>query len=168
MNSIIKYLTLYIFLQILSKSTYSFSLTSKDIQQNKYINPIFTPQGNDINPSFSWTKPPTNTLSFVFLVDDPDSPSGVFNHWAVYNINPNEYEISKGKVPSNAIEVNNSWGIKRYKGPSPPDGETHNYKFILFCLSVWIDDVNLDLVSLRVYIEKYSIDKSEIVAKYKK
>jgi Raf kinase inhibitor-like YbhB/YbcL family protein len=141
----------------------SFTLKSTDISEGQRIDDKFTPNGDDVNPEFSWKNPPNGTKSFAFLVDDPDAPKGLFNHWAVFNIPENTREIQQGESP-NGEAVKNNWGIKAYKGPFPPKGQKHNYKFQLYALKA--DIKANDLKELRKAIEENKIDEVEITAFY--
>ncbi|MBI4918347.1 YbhB/YbcL family Raf kinase inhibitor-like protein, partial [archaeon] len=68
---------------------------------------------------------PKNTLSISLVVDDPDAPVGIWNHWILWNIPPETKEINNEiKVPHGK----NSWGKLSYGGPCPPDKE-HIYQF---------------------------------------
>ncbi len=46
----------------------------------------YTCDGADISPPLSWSGVPPGTKSLVLVVEDPDAPSGVFRHWAVFDI----------------------------------------------------------------------------------
>ena len=65
--------------------------------------------------------------------DDPDAPVGLWTHWLVKNIPATTTSIKENSVPG--VEVTNSWGIKKYKGPKPPSG-THRYYFKLYACNV--------------------------------
>ena len=95
----------------------------------------FTPHGADHNPQLSWTGAPAGTKSFALINDDPDAPCGLWTHWLLKNIPANVTQIAENSVPSGAVEVINSWGIKKYKGPQPPSG-THRYYFKLYPCNV--------------------------------
>ena len=93
----------------------------------------YTPHGEDYNPQLSWTGAPPGTKSFALINDDPDAPVGLWTHWLVKNIPANTTSIKENSVPG--VEVTNSWGIKKYKGPKPPSG-THRYYFKLYACNV--------------------------------
>ena len=112
---------------------YQFKISSPDFENGAKLDKKFTPFGDDVNPILKWTNPPKNTKSFALICEDPDCPSGLFTHWAVKNIPKNITQIRNGEIIGE--EVRNSWGIKRYKGPRPPNG-THRYYFILYALGI--------------------------------
>ncbi len=144
-------------------------LISNQIIPRQQINNKFTPLGNDINPEFSWVDTPINTKSFAFLVDDPDAPNGLFNHWCLINIPKETTKISENSIPKNSIEIENSWGIKKYKGPKPPNHQLHNYHFKIYALDSEFEfnpNTDITLNYVRQFIIDHTIGMSEIIAPY--
>lgn len=94
----------------------------------------YTCDGVGKSPALSWKNPPTNTQSFVLIVDDPDAPSGSWAHWVLFNIPPTAKQIEAGgPVPDGTATGMNSWGGQGYRGPCPPIG-AHRYVFTLYAL----------------------------------
>ena len=87
----------------------------------------------NISPELRIANVPANARSLVLIVDDPDSPSGLWTHWLVWNVPPTTTDILEGKLPSGAIQGKNSFGHVCYDGPAPPSG-THRYFFHLYAL----------------------------------
>ncbi len=65
-----------------------------------------------------------NTKSLALSVHDPDAPAGKINkltfkgtwyHWIVKDMSITTKIIAEHSIPG--IEITNSWGIKKYKGP---------------------------------------------------
>jgi hypothetical protein len=56
----------------------------------------FTCDGEDRSPPLQWSNAPAESKSFVLLVDDLDAPSGVFHHWACYDIPAYHTELVDG------------------------------------------------------------------------
>ena len=110
-----------------------FKLTTTSFENEGMIPKRYTPHGEDYNPQLSWTGVPSGTKSFALINDDPDAPIGLWTHWLVKNIPATTTSIKENSVPG--VEVTNSWGIKKYKGPKPPSG-THRYYFKLYACSV--------------------------------
>ena len=110
-----------------------FKLTTTSFQNEGMIPKRYTPHGEDFNPQLSWTGAPAGTKSFALINDDPDAPVGLWTHWLVKNIPATTTSIKENSVPG--VEVTNSWGIKKYKGPKPPSG-THRYYFKLYACNV--------------------------------
>jgi Raf kinase inhibitor-like YbhB/YbcL family protein len=63
-----------------------FTLSSPAFADSRKIPPKYTADGENISPPLEWREAPDGTRSYALIVDDPDAPSGVFRHWAVYNI----------------------------------------------------------------------------------
>ena len=110
-----------------------FKLTTTSFENEGMIPKKYTPHGEDYNPQLSWTGAPEGTKSFALINDDPDAPVGLWTHWLVKNIPATTTSIKENSVPG--VEVTNSWGIKKYKGPKPPSG-THRYYFKLYACNV--------------------------------
>jgi Raf kinase inhibitor-like YbhB/YbcL family protein len=118
-------------------------LTSPVFEDATPIPSRFTCDGFDVSPPLSISTPPAGTASFVLLVDDPDAPDPrapkmVWDHWVMWNIDPETREIREGSVPTGAVQGRNSWGRNDYGGPCPPVG-THRYRFMLYALDTLLD-----------------------------
>ena len=90
----------------------------------------------NVNPSLSWSGVPSDAASLALVVDDPDAvePAGkVWDHWVVWNVDPERSGIPEAWTPSDAVEGTNDFGATGYGGPNPPDGE-HTYEFRLYAL----------------------------------
>ncbi|KXA99645.1 phospholipid-binding protein [candidate division MSBL1 archaeon SCGC-AAA259O05] len=95
----------------------------------------------NVNPPLEFVGIPEGAKSLVFLMDDPDAvePAGkVWDHWVVWNIDPDTTEISEGSVPTGSTEGKTDFGETGYGGPNPPDGK-HTYRFRLYALETELD-----------------------------
>jgi Raf kinase inhibitor-like YbhB/YbcL family protein len=97
----------------------------------------FSKKGGNLSPQLQISNAPPKTASLLLIVDDPDSPSGLWTHWIVANIPPGTKILSEGKVPDGAVQGKNSFGNTRYDGPMPPSG-THRYFFRLYALDAML------------------------------
>ena len=101
-------------------------------------------EGENISPEIVWTGVPVGTNSFAVVMDDPDAPGGVYNHWVLFNLPPDLQGLPLG-VPSTAelagggVHGQNSTGNAGYMGPCPPPGSAHRYRFTVFALDRMID-----------------------------
>ncbi|HEY3423796.1 MAG TPA: YbhB/YbcL family Raf kinase inhibitor-like protein [Negativicutes bacterium] len=93
----------------------------------------YTCDGEDVNPPLHIENIPAGTKSLALIVEDPDAPSGLWTHWALWNINPHQGEISEDSVPREAVAGKNDFHRNSYGGPCPPSG-THRYFFKVFAL----------------------------------
>lgn len=95
----------------------------------------YTCDGEDVNPPLEVENLPDGTKSLVLIIEDPDAPKQVWDHWLVWNIPP-ENSIDEDSIPGK--EGKNSFGKHHYGGPCPPSG-THRYFFKVFALEDQLD-----------------------------
>lgn len=115
-------------------------LTSSAFENNGMIPSQYTCDGDNISPPLELMQVPEEAKSLVLIMDDPDAvkPAGkIWDHWVVFNIPVDIYEIEEGKEPSGVLGIN-SFGNKGYGGACPPDGE-HSYIFKLYALDIELD-----------------------------
>jgi len=119
-------------------------LTSPAFKEGEFIPSKYTcdeapPQGPyGFSPPLQIEGVPEGAKSLVLVMDDPDvpkerRPSGVFDHWVLYNIPPSVTFFDEGKFEGTA-GVNGAGGAE-YRGPCPPpeyQPSTHRYFFKLF------------------------------------
>jgi len=115
-------------------------ITSSAFQQGGNIPSKFSCDGANTSPPLQISDVPSGAKSLVLVVDDPDAPSGLFTHWAIWNISPQTSTIAEGSTPK-GVQGTNDFGRSGYGGPCPPSG-THRYYFKIFAL-----DRELDLSS---------------------
>ncbi len=101
------------------------AFTNKGIIPQKY-----TCDGDNISPPLRIENITEGIQSLALIVEDPDAPSGTFDHWVVWNIPPMR-EIKEDTVPG--TEGLNSFGKHSYGGPCPPSG-VHRYFFKVYAL----------------------------------
>ena len=82
-------------------------------------------------------------MSLTLIMEDPDTSSGMFTHWILYNIAPATSQIVEGERPVGAIQAINDFKTTSYGGPRPPRG-THHYYFKLFALDSVLQDIQSD------------------------
>lgn len=121
----------------------SFRLESSAFVAGASIPARYTCDGDDISPPLSWSEPPTRTRSFALIMDDPDAPVGVWDHWLLYNLPADARGLPAGipaapKLDDGSVHGKNSWGRTDYGGPCPPSGE-HRYFFKLYALDAPLD-----------------------------
>lgn len=113
---------------------------SPAFDQGGTIPVLFTCDGGDEAPVISWNRPPNGTQSVAVIVDDPDAPGGIFTHWVVFNLPPEDNslrgEIADGdRKADGPFEGINGFGERGYGGPCPPHGQTHEYRFSVYALT---------------------------------
>ena len=106
---------------------------SPAFQPNQPIPKKYSCKGNDINPPLSIEGVPKEAKTLALIIDDPDAPSGTFDHWVVWNIPPSTKSIEENTVPG--TEGLNGTRKKGYTGPCPPSG-THRYFFKVYAVDI--------------------------------
>ena len=97
----------------------------------------FTCDGDNVSPPLQWSDPPKGVRSFALLCKDPDAPSGIWRHWAVYDIPCGQDRLGEALSPQTegVRQCVNDFGRSGYGGPCPPHGHgPHRYHFALLAL----------------------------------
>jgi Raf kinase inhibitor-like YbhB/YbcL family protein len=140
-------------------------ITSSAFQEGGNIPSKFTCDGGDTSPPLQIAEVPSGAKSLALVVDDPDAPSGLFTHWMVWNISPQNNAIAEGSAPK-GVHGTNDFGKSGYGGPCPPSG-THRYYFKIFAL-----DRELELPAgtkrsqLDAAMKGHVIAQGELMARY--
>ena len=92
----------------------------------------YTCDGDDISPPLAVDAVPEGTVSLTLIMDDPDAPNRVWDHWIVYNIPATTTRLGEASTTP-GVSGSNSWGRLGYGGPCPPSGE-HRYLFKVYAL----------------------------------
>lgn len=97
--------------------------------------------GQNLSLPLSWSGVPEGTRSFALSMVDPHPVAKNWVHWLVINLPAEVRDLAEGasgkKMPSGALELNNSWGKSGYGGPQPPPGTgDHPYVVTLYALKV--------------------------------
>jgi len=132
-------------------------ITSSAFQQGGNIPSKSSCDGANTNPPLHISDVPPEAKSLVLIVDDPDAPSGLFTHWAVWNISPQISSIAEGNTLK-GVHGTNDFGKSGYGGPCPPSG-AHRYYFKIFAL-----DLELDLPSCAKRSQLDAAMKGHVVA----
>lgn len=113
-------------------------LTITGFAQGGTIPNLQTCEGADLSPSIEWSGEPQETRSFALILDDPDAPSGTWNHWLLWDVPASVHALAQGYRPGQLGESGtNDFGKPGYGGPCPPKGHgPHRYFFRLYALNV--------------------------------
>jgi phosphatidylethanolamine-binding protein (PEBP) family uncharacterized protein len=95
-------------------------VTSDAFGEGERIPTKFTCDGDDVPPPFAWGGVPSQAARVAIVVDDPDAPGGTFLHWTVI------LPASSHSVPAD---------VGGYRGPCPPPGKVHHYRFSVYALA---------------------------------
>ena len=115
-------------------------LTSLDFKNNGFIPNKYSCHGGDISPELQWKYIPNKTVSLVLIMEDPEAPMGIWDHWILFNIPKNTTQLPENLsvLPGGAQYGKNSWGKLTYRGPCPPNGE-HRYVFTVYALDIQLN-----------------------------
>jgi Raf kinase inhibitor-like YbhB/YbcL family protein len=142
------------------------SIKSPAFEHGKLIPKKYSCDGQDINPPLTIEGIPKEAKTLVLAVDDPDAPSGTFDHWIVWNIPASASKIGENTVPGK--EGMNSAREQGYMGPCPPSG-THRYFFKVYALDT---ELSLGASSRKKDVEKamqgHIVAKGELVGLYRR
>lgn len=145
--------------------TKTLTITSPAFMHEGAIPSKYTCDGDNINPPLQIAGLPENTITLALIVEDPDAPKGIFDHWIVWNIDPIE-TIKEDSRPG--ISGTNSMGKTGYSGPCPPNG-THRYFFYVLALDTDIDlAAGADKTALQQAMEGHIIAQGSIMGTYKR
>jgi Raf kinase inhibitor-like YbhB/YbcL family protein len=137
---------------------------SPAFEHGKLIPKKYSCDGQDINPPLTIEGIPKEAKTLVLALDDPDAPSGTFDHWIVWDIPASTTKIAENSVPGK--EGFNSARQTGYMGPCPPSG-THRYFFKVYALDI---ELNLGLGSKKKDAEKvmqgHVLAKGELMGTY--
>lgn len=145
-------------------------LFSSAFRQGQDIPKEYTCDGKNISPPLVWKDVPAGTKSLVLIMQDPDAPSGAWDHWMLYNIPATAVSLPEGLRASadNIPYGKNSWGNLEYDGPCPPRGE-HRYFFKLYAIdTTLLANPNMNKSILLAAVEGHILASAELMAKYQR
>lgn len=141
-------------------------ITSPAFGDYQAIPKKYTCDGEDINPPLVIEGVPIEAKSLVLIVDDPDSPSGNFTHWLLWNIGSQTKEIKENSVPQNAISGASDFGKTGYGGPCPGLG-VHRYFFRLYALDVVLElSAETEKPALEKAMGNHILERAELIGRY--
>lgn len=145
--------------------TVKLKITSPAFEYDGNIPAKYTCDGEEVNPPLFIDGIPEEAITMALIVEDPDAPKGIFDHWVVWNIDPIS-PIDENSRPG--ISGKNSAGKTGYHGPCPPDG-VHRYYFYLFALDTEIDlPAGTDKEALRRAMEGHIVAHGSTMGRYKR
>ena len=114
----------------------AFALKVKGFGDGEPIPRRHTCEGDDLSPMVEWSGEPEGTQSFALIVDDPDAPSGTWNHWLLWDVPAHVRSIAEDFQPGGVgSSGRNDFGRLGYGGPCPPKGHgVHRYNFTVYAV----------------------------------
>lgn len=117
----------------------------------------YTCEGDDVSPALTVGNVPDDAAALAVVVDDPDAPAGTFTHWLLWNVPADTVEFPEGVAPREEVadlgrakQGENDFGDVGYRGPCPPEGETHEYRFTLYVLA---EELDVDAGAVRTEVQ---------------
>lgn len=139
-------------------------LTSQAFSHETPIPTRYTCDGADVSPPLQLSEVPTDTVSLALVMDDPDAPVGVWDHWVEYDIEPRE-AIAEA-VTELGTAGRNSWDRTGYGGPCPPGG-THRYFFTVYALDTELGlEAGADKAAVLAAIDGHVLDQATLMGTY--
>ena len=143
-------------------------LHSSAFEQGKMIPEQYGCHGKDISPLLKWNNTPEGTKSLVLIMDDPDAPMGIWDHWILFNLPPETRELPENtqQLPAGTLVGKNSWGKNTYGGPCPPD-KPHRYYFKLYALDKKLDlPMGSDKATIEKAMQSHILEQAELMGTY--
>lgn len=150
----------------------SMTLASDAFEDGKAIPAEHSCDGVDHSPALHWEGAPPGTKAFALIVDDPDAPSGNWNHWLLYNVPPAAKALAekvptKGMLGDGSRQGTNDFGRTGYGGPCPPPGSTHRYVFHIYALSAPVElQPGAKRAAVLEAIKDKTIGQAELIGRY--
>ncbi len=145
-------------------------VTSAAFENKAKIPKKHTGEGEDVSPPLSWEGAPEGTKELALICDDPDAPMAEpFVHWVLYKIPPDVSSLPEGGS-GGAVEGENNFGTKGYKGPMPPPGHgVHHYHIKLYALDKPVDlGPGAGKNDVLKAIDGHVLDEGELVGTYER
>lgn len=149
-------------------------ILSQAFEDGESIPAKYTCDGEDVSPPLQVSEVPADAETLALIVDDPDAPGGVFDHWIIWEIPADVGEIPED-VPSSekvgslggALQGRNGFNEIGYRGPCPPGGPDHNYRFKLYALDKGLDlDPGIRKEDLEMKMEEHVLAEDQLVGIY--
>lgn len=138
-------------------------IKSAAFEDNGFIPVKYTCDGEGINPPLTIGNLPVEAKSLALIIEDPDAPSGTFDHWVIWNIPPKD-RIEENTTPG--VEGKNGQKENRFAAFCPPSG-THHYHFKVFALDEMLNlHDNTDKKGLMMAMEGHVIASGELIGLY--
>lgn len=153
----------------------TFELTSRAFEHGGAIPTRHSKNAQNASPPLTWSGAPGAVVQYAIIVDDPDAPSEEpWVHWVIYNIEGDVTSLPEGVPPVpevlepiEAAQGLNSWNDVGWGGPSPPGGETHRYRFMIYALDADLDlKPGLTRGDVEKAIDGYVVAMDELVGSY--
>ncbi|SHE26447.1 YbhB/YbcL family Raf kinase inhibitor-like protein [Actinomyces glycerinitolerans] len=115
------------------------TLSSDCIDDDGRFRTRYTGRGEDVSPELRLQGLDARAKTLAVTLEDLTHPLfGTMAHWVAWNIPAGELipeAIPPGRIsPGTGIVQGIAYGLHRYRGPKPPRGTTHTYRFTVYAL----------------------------------
>lgn len=156
-------------------------LESPTVGPGKTVPREHTSQGANTSPALSWFGLPSDTKEIAVALEDLDNHmfprEKVLVQWLVYGIPatasglpasvPRGANISMPADIAGAHQALTHYDVQGYRGPEPPAGEPHHYRFVVYALNATLGiGPNRTAESVMDHIAGHIIAEGEIKATY--
>ncbi len=152
-----------------SDSISTMPLSSPAFKDGASIPHKFSCSGKDISPPLRWTKVPSKAQSLALIVEDPDAPNLIWDHWILFNLPANINQLNAHITPENikykkAKHGKNNFDQLKYGGPCPPKGDgPHTYYFKLYALDTMLSlDAGVQKKQLLQAMENHIVAQGQL------
>ncbi len=147
--------------------TLAMKVESSAFKANQKIPRKYTCDGQDVSPPLTFRDIPKETKSLAIIVEDPDAPSGIFDHWVAWNIPGDTNELAEGAQIAN--QGTNHFREMRYRGPCPPKGKPHRYFFKVYALDTLLTLPNgISKEQLEDALDEHILAQGELIGIYQR
>ena len=146
------------------------NISSSAFSENGLIPAKYACDGQNVNPPLEFSGVPAGAKSLALTMDDPDVPknllpSGVFDHWVVFNMPPDPTGIGENSTPP-GVQGSNGAGKSAYTGPCPPDRE-HRYFFKLYALDSMLDlPAGATKAQVKAAVQGHILGQAQLIGRY--
>jgi Raf kinase inhibitor-like YbhB/YbcL family protein len=132
----------------------SMRVTSPTLREGQAMPAEHTADGRNVSPGLAWEGVPASAVELALVVTDEDHvwavPTPVpMMHWVMFGIRQTVRELVAGMptmeiLPApaelaGAFQAHTTFDVTGYRGPQPPMGQTHRYRFRILALDKAIE-----------------------------
>jgi len=149
------------------------ALESLVLKPGKAMPKPYTASGKNISPPLVWRNLPTHTMELALIFEDIDEPKV---HWLIYRIPASLPGLPEGLPQEEVVAhpprlsgmIQGLTGFKQggvgYRGPDPPQGKEHRFRFTLYALNAKLGLLpGLDKESLLTLIRNHIIGEGQLL-----
>ena len=143
-------------------------LSTPAFEHKASIPSFYTCDGQDTAPVLNISEVPDGAKSLALIMDDPDSPTGTWVHWTMWNIPPDTAQLGTDALLQGTVEGPTSFDNTGYGGPCPGSGE-HRYFFKLYALDTLLAiEPDSDKAALVSAMDGHILDQAELMGTYQR